>query len=63
MRREKQGADITSGDMVSDAALLAQRQRIWIGAFGGPLLKGKATRAILRRATAVALTHAANIGI
>lgn len=34
MKRKKQGWDISSGDMASDADLLAERQRIWIGTSG-----------------------------
>ena len=34
MKRKKQGSDISSGDMVSDADLLAERQGIWIGTSG-----------------------------
>jgi hypothetical protein len=34
MSRKKQGSDIISGDIGSDAALLAERQGIWIGTSG-----------------------------
>ena len=34
MKRKKQGWDISSGDMASDADLLAERQGIWIGTSG-----------------------------